>query len=98
MRSAAVANAQAPLEQGSGGFAEFDYQANGIVEKRIVVVGRDFSRVVGALGGWLAIFLRRLQEFLLILRLALCLPEFDHGCDFFLGHVGSMQSMHARRP
>jgi hypothetical protein len=87
----------AALQQGSGGLAELDHQPHGIVEERIVVVRRNFSRVVATAARRLAIFFRSLQEFLLILRLPLRLPEFHHRRDFFFRHVRSMQPMHARR-
>src|SRR5579862_8202533 len=96
MGGAAVADAQAALDEGSGSLAEFDHKAHGIVVERIVVVGGNFSGVI-AIGRTFAIFFRSLQEFFLILRLALRLPEFDNGRDLFLGDIRSMKAVHTRR-
>src|SRR5580658_9809883 len=68
---AAIADAQAALQQGSGSLAKLDHKPHGIVEKRIVVVSGNFSGFPAAVGCCLAIFFGSLQEFLLILRLAL---------------------------
>jgi hypothetical protein len=50
----AVAYAQAALQEAGGGFAELDYQANGIVEKGIVIIiivaGGNFSGIVVGTG------------------------------------------------
>src|SRR5258708_26437189 len=93
---ASVADAQAALQEGSGGFAELDHEANGIVVERIVVFGGNFSRIVAVRGHALAIFFRRLQEFLLILRLPLRPPEFHDGGDFLFGYIRSVQAIDAR--
>src|SRR5437899_3005578 len=77
MSGAPVADAQPPLQQGSGSFPELHHQPNRVVEERIVV---SFPGLVGARFSRFALFFRRLKEFLFVFGCCLRLPELDHRC------------------
>ena len=64
MSGAPVADAQAPLQQGSGSFAELDHQPNRIVEQRVVIILSDLT--FSARFSRFALFFRRLKEFLFV--------------------------------
>src|ERR1035437_8165251 len=87
MGGAAVAYAESSLEERGGGFAEFEDQADAVIEKRIVFVGvgvRAFYCNVIVLG--------RLKEALHVFGLALRLPEVDYGGGFFLADIGGVEA------
>src|SRR5208282_1738481 len=69
----------------------------GVVEQRIVVVGGNFSGIVAGAAWRPLIFFWRFEKFLLVLRLALRLPEFHHGGDFLFGYIRSVQAMNPSR-
>src|SRR5690242_1043961 len=89
---AAIADAQAPLQQGSGGFSELDDQAHGIFEERIVFVAPLATFAAGARGGF---FLWRFEEVLLILGRSLGAPEFYGSGDLLLRNERRVQALHA---
>ena len=93
MRGPAVANAQAALQQGSGGFAEFQYQADCVFEQLVVIV---FAELASAFG--VGFLFWSFKELLLVLGFALRAPELDYLRDLVLSHQWSVQALHPRRP
>ena len=89
---ASVADAQASLQQGSGGFAEVKHETHGIFVKLVGIVFAAFCSKF-ALGG---LFFSGLEEFLLVLRETLRAPELDDRRDFLFGHEWSMYALHTR--
>src|SRR5713101_6232845 len=72
VRGAAVADAQAALQQGSGRLAEVQHQANRIFEE-LVVLGLAVGIIAARLSA-VAVFFDGLQELLFVLRGALRAP------------------------
>src|SRR6476646_4047245 len=99
MCGAAIANAQAALQQGSRSFAELNHQAHGVLIKLIVLA---FSIVAGSAirssaSNALSFFFWSFKEFLLVLRLRLRAPELHHGMRLFFRRIRRVQPMHPRR-
>ena len=98
MRGAAVADAQATLQQGSRGLAELHHEFHCVTIHGIffsVAVAATFA--AAAFRSGLAFSLGRFQELLLIFGQTLRLPEFDHRGDFFFRNEWRVQPMDARR-
>src|SRR5271167_2977431 len=98
VRGTPVADAQPPLQQGSGGLPELHHQSHRVVIKRITVglaLGSPFSASRGNCR--VPFFFRHFQELLLIFRRALGFPKFHHCGNFLFGDKRRMQTMHARR-
>src|SRR5215472_6342685 len=94
VRGAAIPDAQSALQQGSGSLAVLQHDAHCILEEFVVIVFADsaFAQRTGTI----CVFLRSLQEVLLILCRSLRLPELDDCGNFFLRHKWRMDAMYPR--
>ncbi len=88
---AAVADAEAALEERGAGFAELEDQADGVVEE-VVVFLAGFAVAVGVFAGFV---LGAFEEAVDVLGFALGLPEFGDGGDFFFGDEGRVDALDA---
>src|SRR5262249_37547725 len=94
---AAVANSQAALEEGSGRLAELHNQFHCVTIHRILFAIASLARFSRAAGRpWFTLVGWDFEELLLIFGLALRLPEFNNGRNFFLRDKRCMQSVNAR--
>src|SRR5207302_10987068 len=95
---ASVPNAQPPLQQGSGSFAELHHQSDRLCEQRIVL-GFPLGSALAAPNATFSVtlILWSFKELLLILGCSLCLPELNHGGNLFFRDKWSVQAMHTRR-
>ena len=87
MGGAAVADAEASLEERGGGFAEFEDQADGVVEQGVVFVGVG----VGAIDGDALVF-GRFEEGMDVFGISLRPPEADHGRSLRFGDQGRVEA------
>ena len=89
---AAVADAQAALQQGSRSLAELEHQPHSVFVQLVVAVsifraGLEIAALV---------VFGSLEEAFDVFSLALLLPEIDHRRRLFLGDEGSVDALHAR--
>src|SRR5258708_15663301 len=95
-RRAAITDAQAALQCGSGCAAGIADHANRILVKIVVDIFSAVGVTVRTRFGLAVLILRRREEFFLLLRLGLLTPEIAHRRDLIFAHQRSVKGMEPR--